>query len=677
MQAALTVFLGSFLAFLVQPMLGRVLLPAFGGSASVWGVCLAVYQALLLLGYFLAYRIPVASQKPLRRYTGALYLSAVWSAIGALAISRNWLSSSFAAEFPWLGAPLYALLLVGLPYVLLSAGGILLQAAIAASGSGKNPYRLYSVSNCASLLALVVYPLICEPFIPVSLQWLIFAVSIAVYAFMFTGFIRNAAIVRSSPSPPVAVTPSATRRSWVVLPALFSFSLNASVAHLFTDVTPMPFVWNIVLCAFLAGWIAGFSRLGGKYTRLWALAALISVFCCAKVLGLRGHGSFTANLIACISLMSIGGCVLTRMLYESRPAQSEALPRFYLLTALGGALGGFAASFAAPMLYPAVWEFPCVLLALAAIFMRRLFKPGLKRATIAVLAGLAIVSAAGVLYLYRHPSNARVVARERGFYGCLRVTRKIETIGEKCASVSYLWCGQTTHGLQVRGSNHPFSYYMPETGGVAFRAHPEYRDNGRAMNVGIVGLGAGAMVSYGRPGDLFRFYEINPQMIKIAANKNLFTFMSDAMCPIDVVEGDARVMLGREAAKNDPLYDVLVLDAYSGDAVPYHLITREAVELYLSRLKKDGILAMHVSNWHIDLLPVCKALAESCGLYLYGIVSPESAPLISGTIWVFMTRNPIGYPDDSAQNIRIIDWSKIRSYPVPRDACGSLLPLMR
>ena len=177
--------------------------------------------------------------------------------------------------------------------------------------------------------------------------------------------------------------------------------------------------------------------------------------------------------------------------------------------------------------------------------------------------------------------------------------------------------------------------------------------------------------------DAFRFYEINPQMIKIAANKSVFSFMSEAMCAIDVVEGDARVMLAREARQKDPLYDVLVIDAYAGDAVPYHLITKEAVDLYLSRLKDDGILAMHVSNWHIDLLPVCKALAHAGGLYLYGIVSSGASPLISGTIWVFMTRSPVRYPNDAAQKVRVIDWNNIKDYPAPLDSRGSLLPLIR
>ena len=195
------------------------------------------------------------------------------------------------------------------------------------------------------------------------------------------------------------------------------------------------------------------------------------------------------------------------------------------------------------------------------------------------------------------------------------------------------------------------------------------------MTVGIVGLGAGVLATYGREDDLYRFFEINPLVKRVACDRSLFTYLHDSAAEIDLSPGDARTMLARETAARDPLYDVLYIDAYSGDAVPYHLITEEAFRIYVSRLAQDGILAVHVSNWHIDLLPLCKSMANKLNLYTYGTISVEEQRYIAGCIWVYMTRKPLKYI--TTQAAHPIDWMTIRPFPVPTDEKGSLLPLIR
>lgn len=256
----------------------------------------------------------------------------------------------------------------------------------------------------------------------------------------------------------------------------------------------------------------------------------------------------------------------------------------------------------------------------------------------------------------------------------------MESFGEQGNhNVNYLWCGQTTHGIQVNGSDLKIkgtSYYGETGGGIAVNAHPKFK-NETPMVVGIVGLGAGTMACYGRPGDLYRFYEINPLVVDVAKDRSLFTYLSDSKASIDLVEGDARHMLEVEQASKDPLYDVLMIDAYSGDAVPCHLATKEAFELYLKRLAPNGILAVHVSNWHIDLLPLCKAAAKELDLAPYGVVGVQENTLTTSSVWVFMTRSKLTYRYPLWTQVREIDWDKVRDIKLPVDDCGSLVSLIR
>ncbi|MBP5511072.1 MAG: fused MFS/spermidine synthase [Kiritimatiellae bacterium] len=685
------IFLGSFLLFLIQPMLGRTLLPIFGGSAAVWGVCLAAYQTLLLAGYFYAHRMADGNlRRNLKVHASLLVFAALW--VFAVALARPFLNGLFGhSAWPWLESPGCVLFLAGIPYVLLSAGSTLVQAA---SSGSRNVYRLYAFSNAGSLIGLLIYPFVFERSLGLTLQWWIFGGVCLVYAIAMSRFpcsVPSAVAGR----PRDSHGPAADRANvsnaengdtgtgkpllWLVLPGVFSFLLNAVIAHLFLDVTPLPFVWILMLSLFLAAYIAGFSRLGGWRPRLWALAGLVSIVAAVFAARRWGQGSFYPNAYASGAVLFFVGTMLTGWLYQSRPG-TDRLTRFYLYSAIGGAAGGLLASFAAPLVFTRVTEFPLALIVSSSLCAVRLFPSGRHARLKKWLPALTAATAACLLFLLTsRATGARQLYRSRNFYGSLGVTQTREVVDGMPAPVSYLWYGQTTHGLQVRTNalrSRPFGYYMRFAAGVGILSHPKYRD-GRPMNVGVVGLGAGMLLPYGRANDLYRFFEINPHVIRIAQDPRYFTYMADAACKIDLVPGDARKSLEQETANGDPLYDLLVIDAYSGDAVPYHLITKEAFELYLSRLAPDGILAVHISNWHIDLAPICKAVAETLNLCLYGVRTVGDTRLMSSTVWTFFSRQGIVYVRESPDLAEPIEWNDVRAYPLPTDDKGSLLGLLR
>lgn len=713
-----TVFCGSFLLFMIQPLLGRSLLPVFGGSASVWCICLACYQTLLLVGYVYAHGIALTDR--LRRvHVAVAVLAALWALM--VAFKRG-------ALLAWLGAGdaravavlVGVALFVGIPYVTLAAGSTLVQAWLAKENEGAGPgadvagaggptgnsqrgassrspdvYRLYAVSNFGSLLGLLSYPFVLEPFVSLTVQWYGLAAGLAAYAVLLARVALRGESGREG-RPRIGVGDlhvdgqvgghTGSPRLWLLLPGVTTFLLNATTAHLSVDVAPMPMVWAVLLAAFLLSYVMGFSPWGERRRGVWCACAGVALAGAAVVRGMWGTGSFFPNAWAGVAVLFFVGTVIHSWLYALRP-ETARLTRYYLCGAAGGAVGGLLSSLVAPLLFNRITEYPLALFVCAILVAWRAPKPlGLiaKR-----WGGWSVAAGCGVAWLVlAHAMNRQTQAHtlfsERNFYGCLAVTQTFERLGPQHAvfPVNYLWCGQTTHGIQIHAPNPLIrntgtAYYGPQGGGIAFSANPKVLA-GEALKVGVVGLGAGTLACYGRPGDLFRFYEINPQVVKVATDPQLFTFLPDAKMPIDLVLGDARRMLEKERAAHDPLYDVLVIDAYSGDAVPYHLATREAFRLYLDRLDENGILAVHVSNWHIDLLPLCKAMATELGVCAYGaITAAQSEALRGGAIWVFMTRHPIAYRYPGKEKVCEVVWSDVRDISAPTDEKGSLLSLIR
>lgn len=686
-----TVFLGSFLLFLVQPLLGRTLLPIFGGSAAVWGVCLAIYQLLLLGGYLYADALAKRNLRTQRVvHLAGLALAVLW--LFAFLSFRKWAGSWAVSSLgiPWLKAAGCVMACIGIPYLLLSAGSSLLQSWVARVHT--DVYRLYAWSNAGSFLGLLCFPFLLEPFLSIRTQWELLTAGVVLYG-IAVAFVSQRAVRAEDASPPPlsrlvedSVKGQADARHkcrawvWYVIPGMTTFLLNAVVAHLFMDVTPLPLVWVLMLSAFLLSYTLGFSKIGFSHPRILGILSVLSLAGAAAANGMWGTGSFYPNAGAGIALLLFVGTFLHGWLYTERPS-SARLTKYYLGIAVGGAVGGILSAFAAPLLFDRVAEYPLAICGCAFLIAWHLPKPAgflvsAKRQSL--WCSIVAFSCSVLLFSFARRTGSRVLYRARNFYGTISVTRVVERIENTLAPVSYLWYGQTTHGLQVDHDSlrrHPLSYYTPGGGGAGVISHPKYKDWNKPMNVGVVGLGVGALSAYGRPKDLYRFYEINPQVIDVARDGGLFTYLRQSLARIDLILGDARNMLAIEDYCQNPLYDVLYIDAYSGDSVPYHLITREAFELYLRRLKPDGILAVHVSNWHMDLLPLCKGIGADLNLFLYGTVSRQDSQIRAGAVWVYMTRRPLSYL--TTDNVMPIDWSQIKSFPPPTDEKGSLLPLLR
>lgn len=703
-----TIFLGSFLLFLVQPMVGRTLLPAFGGTAAVWVVCLCAFQTLLLAGYLHAHYVGAAPGRRRGVHLMLVAISAVWAFCACRA--WGWLGAGAAGAAVGGAAPWRALLsvvaLCGVPYVALSANSSLVQSLAADAGAGRGAYRLYSVSNIGSLCGLLAYPAIMEPFVAVGAQWRMFGAGVALYAFLLAVLVRRApALTRDGPSggaesrratdllrnDSVAQDSPAPVRSGglaaaVLLPALSTFLLDALTTHVTLDVMPMPMMWCLLLGIFLASYIVGFSGWAERNVRNLGLAAMASVLVLCAMIGEQARKPFGSisqmAIVAAHCIFLAAGCTFIHAwLYSSRPGE-RGLTRFYLLGATGGAVGGIAASLVAPMVFDKVTEWPIALTA-TALATVGWFAFRARRCALAAVAAVAMGAAS--LWLWSRGIGVQQkpsVYRARGFYGTIDVLESKARNGSGEGFVREFSHGTTVHGVQALlpgAERMPTAYYVPQACGWAVTAHPKYR-SGQPMRVSLVGMGVGVMFCYGREGDYYRAYEISPDVVRVATNTNLFTFVSGCPANVDIVQMDARKGLEDEKARGVEPYDVIVVDAFTGDNIPYHLSTMEAFRLYFSMLKPDGVLCVNISNWHLGLEPFMRALGEAFDVPLLGLRSDNDfAHLAFAAKTAFFCRQPQNLaPPPIGPNCHIIDFNQLPAMSsLPTDEKGSFIGLLR
>ena len=707
------VFLGSALLFCIQPLMGRTLQPLFGGSAAVWGVCLAAYQMLLLAGYVYAHALALRAQREsggLARgkglHLGLLAAAVAWM-LGFTLLRGALRGISDGGWSPALQVLLCVVAGVGLPYVLLSAGSTLMQAWLAGVGlrtvdggqasDSRSVYRLYAVSNLGSFTGLLAYPLLVEPFVSLTAQWAGFTGCLLLYGLLMTRVARQSdrsdtsdesdrSDASNGPDKLAALPPALARPwLWYFLPGLATFVLNAVTMYLSTDVMPMPLLWVLLLSAFLLSYVAGFSRFGEVALPVWCMACAASAGLLLYAYWKGANTAFLLNMGAGSAFIFFSGVFLIGWLYRIRP-EERRLSHFYLGVAAGGAVGGVTASLLFPHLFNHVAELPLALLALAvvcALFLKLLDHPELRGGlnSALILFCLATVLATATVWQQK---RARVAGSWRNFYSVTVAEiepARLQATGEKVGEQHRMFHGGTVHGVQVfyKDFEHqPTAYFGPVGGGAAIRNHPRYKA-GQPLRVGVLGLGIGTLAAWGRPGDTYRFYEINPQVIDLARNTNLFTYVSGCKATLEIVLGDARKTLEAEQARGDAPYDVLLLDAFSGDNLPIHLISVEAFGLYLSRLKPDGILAMNATNWHLDLLPLCKTAALQLRLNTVGIAARANPELQTfDSLWVLLTRGAAVEPDLSASPAVLVDWEKVT--PMRRaitDDFGSTLGLIK
>ncbi|WP_290618642.1 MULTISPECIES: spermidine synthase [unclassified Arsukibacterium] len=632
----LTILISAALLFLVQPMLAKQLLPYFGGGAAVWTACMLFFQSVLLAGYGYAHLLSrYLTPKQQRLVHSSLLLLAL------LCLPLLW-RANINPEIAV--SPLAAILLlltmtVGLPYLLLSATGPLLQHWFAGRFPLRSPYRLYALSNAGSLGGLLAYPFIMEPLFNLSEQRQYWVLGFAVFAcccllLMWRELGQLSPAIR-------AVSARVNKRfalHWLALSACGVVVLLAVTQQLTQNVPPVPFLWVLPLCLYLISYIVVFNQPAWYQRSLW-----LYVFCLSMVFGLLlfylgRQFDLISQLLLYLTIL-FSGCMLCHGELARLKPEPQYLTGYYLLLATGGVLGSAAVNLAAPLLFAQYWEF---LLVLLAIYLLMLWPDGKARPSWqkglwlsgAVLFSLSIVGLEWQLGQHN-------VYSERNFYGSL-VVRDLAIDGQQQRQ---LIDGTTSHGAQYLEpplSNVAQSYYRPGTGAALamqyfLPAAPSRNINQlRHRHFGLVGLGAGALAVYGKPGDSMQFYELNPAVIKVATE--YFSYLRDSAATIQVIAGDARLTLAEQLTQNSAQFDVLVLDAFSSDSIPQHLLTIEAMQLYWQHLHSDGVLAVHVSNNYLDLTSLLRNQAATLGLQAYFIASKAegSSPAAE---WVLLTNN--------------------------------------
>ena len=721
----LTILTGSFLLFLVQPLVARLALPRLGGAPNVWNSAMLVYQALLLAGYYYAHRL---SKLPLKRQ-GRIHLALLALAGLSLPITLADLPlPSAGMEILWV--PALLALTIGPVFFLVSAQAPLMQRWYAADPASSAPWALYAASNLGSFGGLIAYPLLAEPLLSASGQsigWsvgyalLVVLVAICAWSRKDTA---DTALVQQTQGP-AEVIGWKRIMLWLVLAAVPSGLMLSTTTHLTTDLFAMPLLWVIPLGLYLLSFSVAFAD-SRMLARVFTNVAPLFLLAAGGFAAASSHSATLTPVIGSVFLLFVVCVALHSRLYDARPDASQ-LTLFYLVMSAGGVLGGLFTALFAPLLFDWVWEHPLLVLAAAlllptaALFDWRKLKgvdPQLAQITAALVLGTAL---AMCWFIYQATSTEGELTQRQylltlgvGLLGCLIAPWRwmlallllallyaqggwdtVNASRDGLRTRSYfgvytvrdfpvqrmrtLAHGTTLHGkqsLDPKLSRLPLTYYGPGSGvGIAF-ANAD-RLFGSQARLGVVGLGTGTLACYHRPGQSWRFFEIDPAVLDLSRN-GTFTYLRDCAPGAQVVLGDARLKL---AQVPEGTFDLLAVDAFSSDAIPLHLMTDEAMGVYLDAIGPKGILLVHISNRYIDLEPVLAAIARKRGL---GIAirdddtTPNTGSYFTPSTWVAIARDPA-----RIDALRTIDPARSWRGPGPvtarawTDDHASILPQVR
>jgi spermidine synthase len=748
-----TIFLGAFLLFQVQLVIGKYILPWYGGVPMVWTTCMLCFQVLLLAGY--AYAHLLVRRLPARRQR-SLHIAVVAASVAVVAVLVVRWGVPLLADASWkpVGGtnPAWHIVrllsvAVGVPFFVIATTAPLIQAWFGAAYPNRSPYRLYALSNLGSLLALLTYPTLVEVWLPLKAQawlwtsgFLLFSAGIAVCA---RAPRAEGASEQAPPErrPEAARVPQAIRacrsdcggtraasglRSgdwplWLALSACGSALLLATTNYVSQEIAVVPFLWILPLALYLLSFVLCFDSERWYVRRVWATFLALGVMLTAFVLE-RGVWAPILLQIGVAALTLFAACMVCHgELARLKPAPAR-LTAFYLVTTIGGACGGAFVSVAAPLIFPGTWEYPLGLW-MAAILALETFRRDptspLYVSTVWPVAVTAVATIGVVGYVFREslrfvpeisdawlfgtptaaavaglvasvwlsrrgpveptgPRRAAVtitavtlgvivvglalahvagaslrdaVEHSRSFYGIVHV--EADETGDEGHALK-LRHGRIVHGVQYQAAEHrrePTSYYARDTGiGLAIDHHPRRAEG---LRVGVVGLGVGTLAAYAGPRDTFRFYELNEDVIRLAGPAGrTFTYLRESRGRMEIALGDARLSLEAELARGMPQrFDVLVIDAFSSDSVPLHLLTREAVDVYLKHLDPGGVLAIHISNRFLDLQPVLRGIARDFKL-AHVFVSTEERGLTWRTTWALLSRDPARLAIAAIEDVR-------------------------
>ena len=611
-----TIFLSAFLLFQVQPIIAKMILPWFGGSSAVWNTCMLFFQSVLLFGYLYAHWLHQHLRGRKQAIAHSLTLAA---SLVALPILPNPVWKSASTGNPSLRILALLAVTVGLPYFLLASTSPLLQAWYTRTHKDGMPYRLFALSNLASMLALLSYPVAVEPNLSARAQAIVWSCTYSAFVLLCGVLAWRVSARGDNPESETrhgaeeadAPPTFAKQLLWVGFAACASVLLLAVTTFLTQDVAAIPFLWILPLSVYLLTFILSFQSPRFYQRLLFLPLAVAALGFMASRLRVDRPKIAVLPQTALLALALFVCCMVCHgELVRIRP-HARYLTSFYVRVSLGGALGGLFVGLLAPNLFNAYYEFPLglaafTLLAAAALWRdwrwkSRVFRWAAQGALAAAVAGYLIFLGTIVRDIV---NPYRLVARN--FYGQLRVRDQAESESNPYAYRSLIH-GMINHGVQMKREpyhHEPVSYFCPQSGiGRAMAALA-----GRPRRIGVLGLGCGTLAAYGRSGDVFRIYEINPLVLRIARTE--FTYLQDTGARTEVALGDGRLTLEAEPSQG---FDLLVMDAFSGDSVPVHLITREAFHTYFRHLKPGGILAVNITNAYLDLEPVVERAANAFG----------------------------------------------------------------
>lgn len=669
-----TIFLNAALLFALEPMFGKMALPHLGGSSAVWTTCMLFFQAALLGGYLYAHLLAtrVGTRAQAVTHVALLLVAAIALPIS---IPRGWTPANESQ--PELSLLVLLTLRIGAPFILLAGGSPLLQHWFSRSPGveHRDPYALYVASNLGSILALLAYPFAIEPWLTLGAQSRVWSIGYLALILVsgWCGFVvRGRAFRTSGPTVSDPVTTWRERLRWTVLAAVPSSLLLGVTTHITTDLAPIPLLWVVPLALYLLTFVIAF----GNRTRFPAVASTLAlpylVIACAVLLFLRSEIPGSPGYVVHVATFFVCALACHLRLAAARPPATH-LTEFYVWLSIGGALGGLFNVLIAPNVFHSVLEYPIALVAAAAL--SKPTPPGRLRTDFAFSAALALVLFAavsaslrlfgpdrlvlalilglGAIATYSFRSRAprfafgvaaillagspltkadgKQMLAARSFYGVYRV------LDDSADGVRQFFSGTTVHGAELLNDtvHAPLAYYHRDGPLGSLFAARSWREG--PWSVGVIGLGAGATASYANPGESWTFFELDPLVARVAEDPRLFQYLTFAKARPQVIVGDARVSLERDATRT---FDVMIIDAFSSDAIPTHLLTREAVSLYRSRLAPDGLIAWHISNRYVDLRPVLDALARDAGLVAL-IDADDNVPQGSHgrfpSIWVVTT----------------------------------------
>jgi SAM-dependent methyltransferase len=683
---ALTLFTSASLMFVLQPLFGKILLPLLGGSPAVWNTCMVFYQSILFLGYLYAHYVSTRYQqrRQILIHAGVILIS--FLAL-PLALPEHTVPPTDSNPTFWL---LWTLLLaIGLPFFVVSTTAPLIQKWFANIGhhTSHDPYYLYAASNTGSLIALLSYPFLLEPNIGLAKQKDCWSIGYLVLCLLIAGCAFQLWNSRNATDPQSEMESAndnnldlGTKLHWLALAFVPSSLLLGLTNFISTDIASVPLLWIIPLTLYLLSFIVVFSKWNDKTHPLMVkLQPIFLVPFIAYAFINPADLPYWAYLILHLLAFFFAVMVCHGELAKSRP-HTKHLTTYYLIMSFAGMLGGMFNTFVAPFAFNAVYEYPIMII--AALLLRPGQNNSLLLQVIApallVLAGLilnasidnlleyfdiiviCLITLTLLTYLLRtrpaafalmsgsiiflalglHGLSSHTLYQERTFFGVLSVREAVLTDEQgKPEHYHELFHGTTKHGAQRLASNLsqiPLTYYSrPGPMGQLFK---EFDSANQAWNIGVVGLGAGALACYAKDQQNWTLYEIDPLVVEIASNPAYFTYLSQCARNAQTRVGDARLSLEKEP---DQHFDLLIMDAFSSDSVPTHLLTKEALELYFKKLKPGGILAFHMTNRHLSLKKVLSINAEALRLasLIQEFKPQQEIPLVVATDWVVMAKD--------------------------------------